>query len=240
MIKITTCIIVEDQPPAQRLLQKYIADLGTLKLLGTFSDALEAMQFLQENHVELIFLDIHLPKLSGLNFLKTLETKPNVILTTAFSEYALESYEYSVVDYLLKPFSFERFVKAVLKVPKKEGSKTAQVPIGEPDVNRKKGEVFIKSGHEHVRLEIDSIFYIKSDADYTELYLEKTKYLTYDSLRYWADTLKPHSFIRVHKSYVVNLSKIKKISGNLIVLSNDAKIPLGRSYKDDFMDEVLN
>lgn len=236
-----TCIIVEDQPPAQKLLQKYITDLGTLKLLGTFSDALEAMQFLHENQVELIFLDIHLPKLSGLNFLKALDVKPHVILTTAFSEYALESYEYNVTDYLLKPFSFERFVKAVLKIPKKTEHNISQVEsLSVPDLAKKKDEIFIKSGHDHVRLEIDEIFYIKSDTDFSELYLENSKFLTYDSLRYWADTLKPHSFIRVHKSYVINLSKIKKISGNLIVLSNDAKIPLGRSYKDDFMDEVLN
>ena len=110
------CIIIEDQPPAQRVLKKYITDLGTIELAGTFPDALQAMEFLRKGEIDLIFLDIHLPKISGIDFLKTLVQKPNVILTTAFSDYALESYDYNVVDYLLKPFSFERFIKAVSKV----------------------------------------------------------------------------------------------------------------------------
>ncbi|MFT5167549.1 MAG: two-component SAPR family response regulator, partial [Saprospiraceae bacterium] len=110
------CIIIEDQPPAQRILKKYINDIGSLNLIATFSDALQAMEFLKTEEVDLVFLDIHLPKISGIDFLKTMTNPPNVILTTAFSEYALESYEFNVVDYLLKPFSFQRFVKAVSKV----------------------------------------------------------------------------------------------------------------------------
>jgi response regulator of citrate/malate metabolism len=111
------CIIIEDQPPAQRVLKKFIADIGNMDLKATFADALRAMDFLKTEEIDLIFLDIHLPKISGIDFLKTLHHRPNVILTTAFSDYALESYEYDVVDYLLKPFSFERFVQAVSKVP---------------------------------------------------------------------------------------------------------------------------
>jgi response regulator of citrate/malate metabolism len=110
------CIIIEDQPPAQRVLKKYISDIGNIVLNGTFADALQAMEFLKTSDIDLIFLDIHLPKISGIDFLKMLSTKPYVILTTAFPDYALESYEYDVTDYLLKPFSFERFVQAVSKV----------------------------------------------------------------------------------------------------------------------------
>src|SRR5680860_1306938 len=111
------CIIIEDQAPARRILEKYIADIGTLNLQGAFTDALQAIEFLRENQVDLIFLDIHLPKISGIDFLKSLSHPPQIILTTAFQDYALEGYELDVVDYLLKPFSFQRFVKAVSKVP---------------------------------------------------------------------------------------------------------------------------
>jgi DNA-binding LytR/AlgR family response regulator len=122
------CIIIEDQPPAQRVLKKFIADMGQMELLGTFTDALQALEFLKANRVDLIFLDIHLPKISGIDFLKTLQTRPHVILTTAFPDYALESYEYDVVDYLLKPFSFERFVQAVAKVQtdRKQGAPSSR------------------------------------------------------------------------------------------------------------------
>ncbi|SFU74179.1 two component transcriptional regulator, LytTR family [Pustulibacterium marinum] len=231
------CIIIEDQPPAQRLLQKYITDFGALTLLGTFSDALTAMHFLESNSVDLIFLDIHLPKLSGLNFLKTLQRQPNVILTTAFPEYALESYEYSVIDYLLKPFSFERFVKAVKKVPTKQTEKPTEILTAPEAV---KEEIYIKTGYEHIRVPLNEIIYIKSDADFTEVYVSKQKkHLTYDSLRYWADTLTPNGFYRMHKSYIINLAKVQKIATNVVVLQDDIKIPIGRSYKDDFLKEVL-
>ncbi|MGB5228874.1 MAG: response regulator, partial [Eudoraea sp.] len=111
------CIIIEDQPPAQRILKKFIEDIGSLQLKGVFSDAIQAMEFLKTNSVDLMFLDIHLPKISGIDFLRTMPNPPFVILTTAFSDYALESYDLNVVDYLLKPFSFQRFVKAVSKIP---------------------------------------------------------------------------------------------------------------------------
>ena len=118
------CIIIEDQPPAQRILKKYIKDIGTLTLKGTFSNAIDATTFLKTASVDLIFLDIHLPKISGIDFLKMQQNPPPIILTTAFADYALESYEFSVVDYLLKPFSFQRFVKAVSKVPVKTTENT--------------------------------------------------------------------------------------------------------------------
>ncbi len=128
------CIIIEDQPPAQRVLKKYIEDMGTLELKATFADALQAMEFLRKESIDLIFLDIHLPKISGMDFLKVAKNAPSVILTTAFSDYALESYEYDVVDYLLKPYSFERFVQAVSKVtpPQKDGSEKGKAGNASP------------------------------------------------------------------------------------------------------------
>ncbi|MFT5385709.1 MAG: DNA-binding LytR/AlgR family response regulator [Saprospiraceae bacterium] len=228
------CIIIEDQPPAQRILKKYINDIGSLNLIATFSDALQAMEFLKTEEVDLVFLDIHLPKISGIDFLKTMTNPPNVILTTAFSEYALESYEFNVVDYLLKPFSFQRFVKAVSKVSvENDPLQKANIPK-----NTRK-ELFIKSGYEHIKISLSEILYIKSDADYTELYTIEKKHLSAEPLRYWIENLDQNQFFRIHKSYIVNISKIKKVSGNQVFITDGISIPIGRVFKDDFINRFV-
>ena len=216
------CIIIEDQPPAQRVLKKYIADCGTLNLARTFHEATEALMYLKSNPVDLIFLDIHLPKISGLDFLKALSNPPSVILTTAFPDYALESYDLNVVDYLLKPFSFQRFLQAVSKVD--QGSQ----PLS-------KEYLFIKSGYEHIKVRIEDILYIHSDTDYTELVLPDQKLLSQASLRSWIEILSPSRFTQIHKSYVINVTKIERISGNKVLLSGDQKVPIGRAFKEDFV-----
>ncbi|HDZ14454.1 MAG TPA: response regulator, partial [Pricia sp.] len=140
------CLIIEDQPPAQRVLQKFIGEMENMVLMATFADALKAMDYLKSEAIDLIFLDIHLPKISGIDFLKTISDPPHVILTTAFSDYALESYDLNVVDYLLKPFSFERFVKAVNKVP----TATSEPNLIESAIGSKSIPeiLFVKSGYE--------------------------------------------------------------------------------------------
>ncbi|MDC6361843.1 MULTISPECIES: LytR/AlgR family response regulator transcription factor [Flavobacteriaceae] len=229
------CIIVEDQPPAQRILQKFIKDVNSLELVGTFSDGLQALEFLKNASVDLMFLDIHLPKINGIDFLKSIQDPPNVILTTAFSEYALEGYDLNVVDYLLKPFSFQRFLQAVNKVNKK------------PDSDFKNGgtlssavqEIYVKSSHEHIKVAVDDILTISSDSDYTEIRLEHRKILSNESLRHWVSVLEPPQFFQVHKSHIINTKKIDKISGNLVYLTNGAKIPIGRAYKENFLNSIL-
>lgn len=229
------CIIIEDQPPAQRVLKKYIDDMGNMVLKAVFADALQALDFLKTESIDLIFLDIHLPKISGIDFLKTLYHKPHVILTTAFSDYALESYEYDVVDYLLKPFSFERFVQAVSKVPSgksKQESKTENSPS--PDV------IFIKSGYEHIKIDVSDIRFIQSDSDYTEIFTGEKKYLSQEPLRYWEENLDPKMFMRIHRSYILNISKIEKIIGNQVRLDERTNLPIGRAYKENFMKNIIN
>ncbi|TAI48393.1 LytR/AlgR family response regulator transcription factor [Flagellimonas allohymeniacidonis] len=233
-----TCIIVEDQPPAQRILKKYIEDTGTLILKGTFSNALLAMEFLKSEPIDLVFLDIHLPKLSGLDFLKTLSNPPHVILTTAFSEYALESYELNVVDYLLKPFSFQRFLKAITKVSERKTGAT-QKEDSFDELSSPKKEIYIKSGYEHVKINIDDIHYITSDSDYTEIISANKKYVSSDPLHLWLEKLPGNTFCRIHRSYIINTDKIEKIVGNQICLKGGVKLPLGRAYKEDFMQKVL-
>lgn len=231
------CIIIEDQPPAQRILKKYIEDMDSLSLKATFTDAVKAMEFLKTEPVDLIFLDIHLPKISGIDLLKTIPQLPPVILTTAYADYALESYEFDVVDYLLKPFSFPRFVKAVSKVRTKDEAKKQVSEEGQAIPKRQ--EVFIKSGYEHIRISLDEIIFIKSDADYSEIFLPGKKYLSSEPLRQWLEMLDVAQFARVHKSYIVNATKITKVVGNQLYMTNEAIIPIGRAYKDDFVGKFL-
>lgn len=231
------CIIVEDQPPAQRVLQKFIGDLENLELKGTFADALKAMEYLKSETIDLVFLDIHLPKISGIDFLKILPEIPPVILTTAFSDYALQSYDLNVVDYLLKPFSFERFVKAVNKVPmaKEEKSVTTRGSSDKsfPEI------LFIKSGYEHIKIKISEILYIQSDSDYTEIYISDKKFLTTYSLRHWSETLDDKVFTQIHKSYIINTENIFKVSGNRIYFDPKTFVPIGRAYKEEFVRKYL-
>lgn len=232
------CIIIEDQPPAQRILQKYISDIGYLELAGVYTNVIDAMHIIKAGDVDLMFLDIHLPKMSGIDFLKTLHNPPNIILTTAFQDYALESYEYSVTDYLLKPFSFERFVKAVGKVEIESSAISKQTES--PNTIQLPDEIFVKSGHDHLRIKISDIYYITSDSDYTELHTSDKKYLTSKSLRHWEEFLESASFLRIHKSYIVNANRIHKISGGQVVLENHQSLPIGRAYKSDLNDLLIN
>lgn len=228
------CIIVEDQPPAQRILKRYIGDIASLALVGTFSNPLEAMDFLKKEEVDLMFLDIHLPKISGMEFLKSLSNPPKVILTTAFPEFALESYELSVVDYLLKPFYFVRFVMAVNKALDAVNSKSVL-----PAKEKEKDEIFIKVGYELIKCEKRSINYIKADGDYTEVYVGAKRHVTTETLKEWSKKLGSEQFIRVHKSYLINRSSIKKISSNQVELGEGIKVPIGRAYKEAFEAMIL-
>lgn len=233
------CIIIEDQLPAQRILQRYISEVAGLRLAGAFTDPLAALEFMREHHVDLIFLDIHLPKLSGMDLLKVLPYKPKVILTTAFSEYALEGYEYDVVDYLLKPFSFERFLKAVSKVIYQPEAPASLSEVHEKiEVAPHQGHyAFVKSEKTIIKIDFDDIVFIKADDVYTWVYTTaKHLFLSY-SLKYWLDLLPTGDFCRIHKSYIVNLQHIEKIEGNQVFTAQGV-LPVGRSYREDFMARI--
>ena len=204
--------------------------LGTLELVDTFSEASPLLEYLKTNPVDLIFLDIHLPKLSGIDFLKICPNRPYVIITTAFTDYALEGYDLNVVDYLLKPFSFQRFAQAV--------SKAFDI-VGSVEEKSKRDEVFIKSGYDYIKVIINDIQYIKSDADYTEVFENERKHISSEPLRFWIDYLDENKFIQIHKSYIVNMSKIDKISGNRVYMMNREVLPVGRVYKDQFSKRFL-
>ncbi|WP_066631158.1 LytR/AlgR family response regulator transcription factor [Labilibacter marinus] len=231
------CIIIEDQPPAQRILKKYIDDFGVLELKATFSNALDAMEYLKKESVDLIFLDIHLPKISGIDFLKIMPQKPFVILTTAFPDYAIKSYEFSVIDYLLKPFSFQRFIMAINKIKPHINKTTSSENSSHKEEDR---DLYIKSGHDFIKVNSKDIICIKSDADYTEIHTYEKVHLSSEALKHWEEKLSDQSFVRIHKSYIINTSKIDKISGNMVFLSSKYEIPIGRSYKDAFINKYVH
>ncbi|MBX2871522.1 MAG: response regulator transcription factor [Saprospiraceae bacterium] len=226
----TTCLIIEDQPPAQRILETYIAEMDQLQLVGIFNDALSALEFLKAESVDLLFLDIHLPRLSGLDLLKIVHPRPKVIFTTAFRDYALEAFELDVVDYLLKPFSFERFVRAVSKVLYQEKSPE----VGDnnsPKLPQDGSYLFVKVGKDYQNIQVSDIHFIKSNGDYTQLFTRQGKLLVSQSLRYWIDKLSDHTFCQIHKSYLVHIPHISKVSGNRVFIGQH-ELPVGRAYKE--------
>ena len=230
-----SCIIIEDQPPAQRILQRYISDIETLELKGIFTDGIAALSFLNQNSIQLLFLDIHLPKISGVELLKILSPQPNVILTTAFSEYALEGYELDVTDYLLKPFSFERFVKAVTKVIYLQQK---QIPVTQQIKEEKELTIFIKSGCDYIKININDIQYIKTNGDYTTIYSGDSQHLVSYSLKYWLQYLPSEMFYQIHKSYLVNVNAIEKVSNNQVYLGKNP-IPIGRTFREIFFKNYI-
>lgn len=225
------CIIIEDQAPAQRVLKKFISDVDYLELRQTFNNAIQALEFLNSEQVDLMFLDVNLPKINGMDFLASLKNPPHVILTTAFTEYALQGYEYNVLDYLVKPFSFERFVKAVSKIPQgQEGEKATS----------KSQPLFIKIGFDLVKVDSAEITHIHSDMDYTEVNVGDKVYLSQDSLTAWEQKLNSLGFARIHKSYLLNLEQIEKVSGNRVYTKGGIELPIGRAFKDEFLSRILN
>ena len=216
----TRCIIVEDEPLAVRVLVDYISQVPFLELQGTFKDALLATEFLRDNTTDLIFLDIHLPKLKGMAFLKTLANPPDVIVTTAYHQYALEGYEMNVTDYLLKPIEFERFLVAVNKV------RNAQV-----EKNEERDYIFLTIQKKKVKILFSEIVYIESQREYIKIVTTKKEYLSKISTQEIEDMLPGNLFRRVHRSFIIAVSKIDSYTSDTIDV-NGISIPVGRGYKD--------
>lgn len=225
------CLIVEDEEPAQEVLKKYMDDFPVLHLEACVNNAIDALTILQTKPVDLIFLDIHLPKLSGLNFLRAQKNPPKVIITSAYPQYAIDGYELDVLDYLLKPFSFERFIKAVSKVqPEKVSPTLIQDSQEEPAF------IIIKDGKAFSKIALDDILYFQSEGDLLKIYTEQAVKLEFQSLKYYENVC-PKKFIRVHKSYIVNLDRLTSISGNRLFLG-EIEIPIGRSFKAFLLDRL--
>lgn len=233
-MRILQCIIADDEPIARQILENYIESIPNLELVASCKNAFEVMAMLQEKTVDILFLDINMPKLTGLSLIKTLQQKPNVIITTAYPEHAVEGFELSVTDYLLKPFSLERFLQAVLKVQQKPSGPTEMATT---EKEEQATSIFVKSDKKIVKLAFDEITHIEAYGNYIKIYTDKMV-LTPQTL---SDFLKklPNSFLRIHKSFVINFTKLKLIDGNQIVLQNDIKLPMGKSYRKEVLDHTL-
>ena len=221
------CLIVDDEVLAQDVIEKYISNIPTLKLLGKWDNAVEAISFLHNNSVDLLFLDLNMPELSGLDMLKTLTNTPKVILTTAYSEYALESYEYSVVDYLLKPIKLERFIKAVNKVVEQYN----EIKVNEDITYKQHSQtIFIKEDQVTYQVNLNDILFVEAYGNYLKVHTKEKVYVTRDTLYEMEKKLSKELFLRVHKSFIISLSKIESVSGNRVFI-NKQEIPVGEMYK---------
>lgn len=221
------CIIIEDQIPAQRILQAYINEVPYLELVGTYISPLIALPDIEKNDIDVLFLDIHLPKLSGIDLLKLLHQPPAIILTTAFAEYAVESFELDVLDYLLKPFSFERFLKSISKIQRISN-------YDNPIIHRQ--YIFVRTKNIIQKIEISHINFIEAKGDFVLLSTANHRYSANTSLQNILSKMGDH-FIRCHKSYIVNINAIERINGNRIIIEKK-EIPIGRTYRHDLLKKI--
>jgi len=218
------CLVVDDEPLAQNLLKNYIGKIASLELVDATSDVYAALDMAQQQKADLIFLDVQMPELTGIQFMKILAGKCKVILTTAYEEYALQAFDLDVVDYLLKPFSFERFAAAIQKARER-----LQPVIQEHNTAE---HLFIKTEYKIVRVAVKDIRYMESLRDYVSVHTEQERILTLQSLRTFEEQLRTSSLIRVHKSYIVNLDCIDKVERRRIVIG-EKYIPIGETYQEE-------
>jgi DNA-binding LytR/AlgR family response regulator len=236
------CLVIDDETPAQILLETYIGKIPELTFVEACSSAIEAMSLMQKENIDLLFLDIQMPDLTGIELIKLLRNKPLTILTTAYSEYALQGYELDIIDYLLKPISFERFFKAstkALEIWKNQQQLTInnEQLLNDNQQDTKVDYIFIKSGYDILKVEFDTILYIEGMREYACIYTENQKIMTLISLQRFTEILPSSLFARVHRSHIVNISKIKQIQGNTIKLGN-AEIVISKSFREDFLKMI--
>lgn len=240
------CLIADDEPLAHTLLENYIGRLKTLSVAGHAYNAFEVLDFLSENEVDILFLDINMPDMTGLEMLKTLSNPPIVILTTAYSEYSLEAFDLGVMDYLLKPIRFDRFLKSVNRlIDLKKPTHTPSVFSAEMHEKIEKSEknhndfIFIKDGTTNYKINFDDLLYVQAYGNFAKIYTTKQTIVASITMKHLEDDLPENLFTRVHKSYIVNIQKVSKIEGNLVFI-NKVSIPVGAVYKMALDKKIKN
>ncbi len=222
------CIMVDDEPLAVEVLESYIARIDRLEVIGTFNNAIKAFEFLQQQTVDLIFLDIQMPRLTGLEFVKTMTHPPKIVFTTAYREYALEGFELEAVDYLLKPIAFDRFLKAISKI-------VPEAPVTTEPLVRFSDEdpfVYFKVDKKMVKIRLGDILYIESLKDYVKVVTLEKEIITHQQISYMEHKLPENQFIRVHRSFIVAIDKVEAFSATDIEMGK-YHIPIGRNYKNE-------
>mgnify|MGYP000700927500 CR=1 FL=1 len=225
------CIIVDDEPVARKIIREFTAQVPFLELVGEFENVARTKAFLHADHADLMFLDIEMPKLSGLDYLKRSTVDPLVILTTAFPEYALEGYELDIIDYLLKPIAFNRFLKAVQKAKEYNDLRHTSPMVVHPTY------LFVRSEKRIEKIELKDILYIESFGNYVYIHTETKKIVAYLTLKGLESQLPANEFIKIHQSFLVSFSRISAIEGNQVYINNKP-LPISRSYRDAVMKVV--
>lgn len=230
-----TALIIDDEPLAQNVLKQYAEKIPDLNIIASCNEAICAHRFLEENEVDLIFLDINMPKLSGISFFKTLVNPPLVIFTTAYSEYALEGFELNAVDYLQKPFSFERFLKAFIRAKEihnlKKRDHTKEISLVQNDF------FFLKANKKTIKVNFVDILFIEGLGDYIKVHTKNGKLVTNISMKKMMDILPDKRFYRIHKSFIISLEEIDSVEGNIVTVHGN-KLPIGNSYRQNFNEYI--
>ena len=223
------CLIIEDEPAAREILQRNISQCPDLECCGSFEDPFSAQTYLDKNSIDLIFLDINLPGMSGISFLRSLIHPPLVIITTAYPQYAVDGFDLEVVGFLLKPFSFERFYKSVNKVKERLFHK--------PAVNLTR-RISVKADKRIYQIDLDDLLYIESCGDYTTVCCTDKKLITHETLKSWEEKLKGQLFQKIHRSILINLQKIDHIDGNLAIIGKH-KLLVSETFREDLIAQLL-
>lgn len=229
-IEKTRCLIIDDEPLAIKVIRTYLTRLDSFEIAGECKNALKAIEFLMKEKIDLMFLDINMPEITGLEFLTSIPNPPHVIITTAFSEYAIEGYDLDVIDFLIKPISFERFLKAINRYCNRTRSSNARNVINSSESHEKK-YIHIQDGKNIFKLQYEDILYFEGYGEYVKVVNTNKTYLVRDSMTEFENRFSPNYFIRIHKSYIVNIQKITRFN-TTHVLINNIELPIGRIYRE--------
>lgn len=225
------CLIIDDEPLARELLESYVGKIAELKLVKSCSNALEAFTFLQESMADLIFLDIEMPQVSGIELLRSLKDKPRVILTTAYREYAFEAYDLDVVDYMLKPITFDRFLRGIGKIKQLKQYDAAYDAEISSHSSFEAAFLYLKENREMIKVFLKDILYIESLRDYVRVKMSNREVITYQKISYLEQKLPQNKFVRIHRSFIISLDKVSSFTQSSVRVST-ADIPIGRNYKN--------
>ena len=233
------CLIIDDEPLAINVIKKFLQEFQYAELVGTCESAMEAFSYVTDNPVDLLFLDINMPTINGLDFLKSLKSPPLVIITSAYRDYAVDGFELNVLDYLVKPISFQRFLTAMDKASSAMREKQkAEIPVVNVQ-EKNKSFIFLKVDKKMVKIYLDEILYIESLKDYVRIRTVYEDLVTHQNLNSMAKILPSDNFLRIHKSYTIAIDKVKSIEGNCVEIATKL-IPIGRNYRKEAKEQILN
>jgi DNA-binding LytR/AlgR family response regulator len=233
----TKCLIIDDEPLARALLRRHIEKLENFEIVAECPDAMKALQVLYVQPVDLMFLDIQMPQITGLEFLRTLKNPPKTIITTAFREYALDGFELEVIDYLLKPITFERFLKSVNKYYQMTQAEAGSHPVNNGTAPQEGNYLYVKENKKVIKVFVNEILYIEGQSEYIKIHTTKKRIITKASLTQMEEKLPSDLFIRIHKSFIVNVSQIESFTATSVDVPGK-ELPIGRNYKDSVMNFI--